>query len=138
MEAVVWWFYESSGTTVNQTWAKLSFFIFYFIFFPILSLCCYIHGLCLQLQRAEATLQQQSMGFSLQWFFLLRSKGLQGMRASVVAACGLSSCGPQALEHRLHSCGAQASLPHSMGDAPGSGIEPVFPALTGGLFATEP
>ena len=60
------------------------------------------------------------------------------MRASVVAACGLSSCGPQALEHRLHSCGAQASLPHSMGDAPGSGIEPVFPALTGRLFTTGP
>ena len=60
------------------------------------------------------------------------------MWASVVAACGLSSCGPQALEHRLHRCGAQATLPHSMGDAPGSGIEPVFPALAGGLFATEP
>ena len=31
-----------------------------------------------------------------------------GVRASVVVACGLSSCGSQALEHRLSSCGAQA------------------------------
>ena len=31
-----------------------------------------------------------------------------GMRASVVAAHGLSSCGSQALECRLSSCGAQA------------------------------
>ena len=31
-----------------------------------------------------------------------------GTRASVVAACWLSSCGLRALEHRLSSCGAQA------------------------------
>ena len=31
-----------------------------------------------------------------------------GMRASVVVACGLSSCGSQALERRLSSCGTRA------------------------------
>ena len=31
-----------------------------------------------------------------------------GARASVVAVCGLSSCGSRALERRLSSCGAQA------------------------------
>ena len=31
-----------------------------------------------------------------------------GMQASVVVALGLSSCGSQALEHRLSSCGALA------------------------------
>ena len=31
-----------------------------------------------------------------------------GAQASVVAACGLSSCGSQALEHRFSSCGARA------------------------------
>ena len=31
-----------------------------------------------------------------------------GVRASVVAACGLSSCGSRALEHMLSSCGARA------------------------------
>ena len=31
-----------------------------------------------------------------------------GVQASVVAACGLSSCGSRALEHRLSSCGTQA------------------------------
>ena len=31
-----------------------------------------------------------------------------GARASVVVACGLSSCGSWALEHRLSSCGARA------------------------------
>ena len=34
--------------------------------------------------------------------------GLKGVKASVVAAQGLSSCGSWALEHRLNSCGAQA------------------------------
>ena len=33
---------------------------------------------------------------------------LQGTRASVVAAHGLSRCGSQALEHRLNSCGTWA------------------------------
>ena len=31
-----------------------------------------------------------------------------GAQASVVVACGLSSCGSRALEHRLSSCGALA------------------------------
>ena len=54
-------------------------------------------------------------GFSLQWLLLLRSTGSRrtgfsscGTWASVVVACGLSSCGLRALEHRLSSCGTQA------------------------------
>ena len=31
-----------------------------------------------------------------------------GMQTSVVVACGLSSCGSQALERRLSSCGTRA------------------------------
>ena len=34
--------------------------------------------------------------------------GLLGMKASVVAARGLGSCGFWALEHRISSCGARA------------------------------
>ena len=36
------------------------------------------------------------------------------------------------------SCGAWAELPHGMWDLPGSGIEPVSPALAGQFFTTEP
>ena len=64
----------------------------------------------------------QRMGFSLRWLFLLRNAGSRragfsscGTWAqelwhvgSVVVAHGFSSCGLQALEHRLSSCGAQA------------------------------
>ena len=39
-----------------------------------------------------------------------------GAGASVVVAHGLSSCGLRALEHRLSSCGAWASLLRSMWD----------------------
>ena len=60
------------------------------------------------------------------------------MRASVVAARGLSSFGPRALEHRLSSCGAQAELLRGMWDLPGPGIEPVSPALAGGFLTTTP
>ena len=47
------------------------------------------------------------------------------LRASVVAAC------------RLRSCGTQAQLLRSMWDLPGSGIEPLSLELTGRFFTTE-
>ena len=39
---------------------------------------------------------------------LVPERGLSGAHASVVGAGGLSSCGSQALEHRLSSCATQA------------------------------
>ena len=60
------------------------------------------------------------------------------MQASVAAAQGLDSCGSQALEHRLNSCGAWARLLYGLWDLPGSGIEPVSAALLGRVFPTEP
>ena len=62
----------------------------------------------------------------------------QSAQVSVVVARGLNSCGSQALEHRLGSCGTQAQLLRSMWDLPGSGIEPVSPALAGGFLTTAP
>ena len=59
-------------------------------------------------------------------------------RARALGYPGFRSCGPQALEHRLRSRGAWASLPRGMWGLPGAGIEPVSPALPGGLFPTEP
>ena len=53
-------------------------------------------------------------------------------------AHGLSSCGSQALERRLSSCGARASLLCSMWDLPGPGLKPVSPALAGGFLTTAP
>ena len=61
-----------------------------------------------------------------------------GSRASVVVACGLSSCGLRALERRLSSCGARAQLLRSPWDLPRPGLEPVSPALAGGFLATAP
>ena len=61
-----------------------------------------------------------------------------GAQASVVVACGLSSCGSWALEHRLSSCGARAYLLRSMWDPPGPGLEPVSPAFAGGFLTTAP
>ena len=49
-----------------------------------------------------------------------------GVRASVVVA------------HRLSSCGARASLFRGMWDLPGPGLEPVSPALAGGFLTTAP
>ena len=76
-------------------------------------------------------------GFSLQWLLLLWSTGSR-CTCSVVVACRLSSCGPQALECRLSSCGAQAQLLCSMWDLPRPGIEPMSPALAGGFLTTVP
>lgn len=51
---------------------------------------------------------------------------------------GFSSCGTWALQHRLNSRGAQASLRWAMWDLPGSGIKPMSPALAAELLTTEP
>ena len=59
-------------------------------------------------------------------------------QASVVVACGLSSCGSRALEHRLSGCGSRTLLHSGMWDLPGPGIEPVSPELAGGFLTTRP
>ena len=50
---------------------------------------------------------------------------------------GLSSCGSWTQEHRHKNCLAWTLLPRGMWDLPGSGIEIVSPALSGGFFTTE-
>ena len=77
------------------------------------------------------------VGFSLQWLLLLRNTAL-GVRASVVVAHGLSSCGSWALERRLSSCGARSQLLCGMWDLPGPGFGPVSLALAGGFLTTVP
>ena len=73
----------------------------------------------------------QCTGFSLGWLLLLQSMGSR-------RACGLSSCGSWALEHRLSSCGTLVSLLFGTWDLPEPGIEPVSPALAGGFLTTAP
>ena len=51
---------------------------------------------------------------------------------------GLSSCGSRALECRLSSGGAQASLLRGLWNLPGPGLEPVSPVLAGGFLTTAP
>ena len=47
-------------------------------------------------------------GFSLRWLLLLRSTGSRRAGFSSCDSWGFSSCGSQALERRLGSCGARA------------------------------
>ena len=61
-----------------------------------------------------------------------------GAQASVVAACGLNSCGARAVECRLSSCGTRAYLLRGMWDLPRPGLEPVSPALAGRFSTTAP
>ena len=51
---------------------------------------------------------------------------------------GFSRCGTRAPGHRLSSCGTRAQLLHGMWDLPGPGLEPMSPALAGGLPTTAP
>ena len=69
-------------------------------------------------------------GFSLRWLLLLQSTGSR--------RTGFSSCGSRALERRLSSCGARASLLWGMWDLPRPGLEPMCPALAGGVLTTAP
>ena len=69
-------------------------------------------------------------GLSLRWLPLLWSTGSR--------CAGLSNCVSRALEHRLSSRGTCAQLLRGTWDPPRPGLEPVFPALAGGLPNTAP
>ena len=63
---------------------------------------------------------------------------VKGRRTRAPGHAGLRSCGSRVLAHRLSSYGTQAQLLCTMLDLPGSGTEPVSPAMAGGFFSTEP
>ena len=109
-------------------------FIYLFIYGCIGS--SLLHDGFLQLRQAGATLCCGAQASHCRGFSCCRARAL-GMRASVVVARGLSSCGLQALEHRLNSV-SRAQLLHGMWDLPGPGLEPVSPALAGGFLTTVP
>ena len=76
------------------------------------------------------------------WVFIATRAFLQLCYTAFSLWClwclGFSSCGSQALEHRLDSCGVWAALLRGTWDLLGSGIKSIFPALTGRFFTTEP
>ena len=69
---------------------------------------------------------------------LVAEHGLQAHGLQQLWHAGSVSCGSQALEDRLSSCGARVQLLRSMWDLPGPGLEPMSPALAGGFSTTEP
>ena len=125
------------------------FFIFiifkiYFIYFlaalglccctPAFSSCCewgllfiVVRGLLIAVAALLEEHQFQARGLQQLWH-----------TGSVVVALGLSSCGPWALERRLSSCGARASLLRDIWDLPGPGLKPASPALAGEFLTTAP
>ena len=122
----------------RQYWAMksychfISFFIFKFIY------CIYLCLAALGLHcctRAVSSCGKWGLllrytGFSLWWLLLLRSTGSRHT--------GFGSCGSRALECRLSSCGAGASLLRGLWDLPRPGLEPMSPALAGGFLTTAP
>ena len=57
------------------------------------------------------------------------------MGATLVIMCWLLvAVASLVAEHRLSSCGILASLLRGMWDSPGSGVEPMSPALAGRFF----
>ena len=103
---------------------------YYFIYFCL----CWVF-----IAAQTFSLVGESGGYSL-----VMVCGLLILMASLVAehrfymAHGLSRCGSRALKHRLYSCGTWAQLLRGLWDLPGPGIKPVFPALAGEFFTTEP
>ena len=119
---------------------NFSFIIYYYkkiLFFNLLIICgcagfccCAGFSLVAQLQQPGATLHCSAQAS--------RCCGFSCGRVQTLGCTGFSSCGLWALERRLNSCGAQVQLLRGMWDLPKSGIKLVSPALTGGLFTTEP
>ena len=64
--------------------------------------------------------------------------GFSCHRAQALECVGSAVLVPWALGHQLNGCCTPAWLPHSMWDLPGSGTEPVSPALAGRFCTTKP
>ena len=86
-----------------------------YIFFINLFICLFLAALGLRCcARAFSSCGEQELLFVAVHGLLTAVASLRcgaralGAQASVVVACGLSSCGSRALEHRLSSCGARA------------------------------
>ena len=110
-----------------------SHFFFLINLFIYLFWLCWVsvaaHGLSLVVASRGCSLLRCA-GFSLRWLLPLRSTGSRHT--------GPSSCGSQALERRLSSCGARAQMLRGMWDLPGPGLKPVSPALASGFLTTVP
>ena len=119
----------------------LFIFIYLFLKFYLFIFCCigssFLHTGFLQLWRVRATLHCGAWASRCGGFSCCRVRAL-GMRASVVVACGLSSYGLRALEHRLGSCCTRAQLLCDMWDLARPGLEPMSPALAGRFPTTVP
>ena len=81
-------------------------FLFIYFYFWLSWVFVAVHGFLL-LQLAGATLHCAAWASHCGGFSCCKVWAL-GVRASVVVARGLNSCGSRALERRLSSCGAQA------------------------------
>ena len=121
---------------VHFVWLLLFIYSFLIYFLAVLGLCCCAQAFSSCGERG-ATLHCGAGASHCGGFSCCGARAL-GVWASVVVACGLSSYGLWALEHRLSSCGARALLLRGMWDLPGPGLEPVPPALAGGFLTTAP
>ena len=109
---------------------RLTPFVFFFLIYFWL---CWVFVAARRLSLVVASRGRSSfrcVGFSLQWLLWLWSMGSR--------PTGFSICGSRALECRLSSCGARASLLRGMWDISGPGLERVSPALAGRVLTTAP
>ena len=114
----------------------LNFFFIYFFICAGSSLLLRLFSNCGQRGLLSSCSVQASRCGS---FSCCAEHKLLGTQASTVLAHELSSCGCQALEHRVNSCDTRAYLPLGMWDLPRPGFEPWSPASAGGFFfTTEP
>ena len=136
-----WIYFHSCKIVIvfeNQYDSLYMYFLYKFIylFLAVLGLCCCTRAFSSCGERG-ATLRCSARASHCGGLSHCRARAL-GVRASAVVARGLSSRGLRAPEHRLSSRGTRAQLLRGMWDTPGSRIEPLSPALAGGLSTTAP
>ena len=110
---------------MKRPWVHFYIYILLIIFFNLWLCWVFVAGAGFTLVAASGAYSLLLCArFSLRWLLSLQSTGSR--------VCGLqSSCGSQALEHRLNSGDAWAYLLRSISDLPRPGIEHVSSALAG-------
>ena len=100
--------FRSKSAFVSPIWV---FFLFFFVLIYFIYLFLAVLGLCCCARASSSCGEQELLFFAVCGLLMVVASLCCGARAlgartSVVVACGLSSCGSQALERRLSSCGA--------------------------------
>ena len=141
------------SVTIISRRTSIVFSLFFFFFFIVLFIYFWLYWVFAAAQTFSSCGEQELLSSCTAW--ASHCSGFSWCRAQALACAGFSTCSIQAQcagfstcsiqaqqlwllgsRPQLNSCGPWAQLLCGIWGLPGSGIEPMFPAVAGRFFTT--